>query len=125
VIIKTADLLLEHFLAWQSKTGERKTLKEFAELVGMSDKQLNHFFTGRREPGEKIATLFANVFNDHRFYDAVEISRPDPNLRFIERHWGEIPVEIQEQIVKVLSPYVKDQVPVDGDSVTANKTAVE
>jgi transcriptional regulator with XRE-family HTH domain len=120
VSITTAGLLLEHFLAWQKETGERQTLKEFAEYIGMSDKQLNHFFTGRREPGEKTAILFATKFSDHRFYDAVSIPRPDPNLKFIQRHWGDIPNDVQKQITKMLTAYTNEPLPHNGENETTN-----
>jgi hypothetical protein len=114
--VNTKELLLEHFLNWQKDSGERKTLVEFASYIGMSDKQLNHYFTGRRVPGEKIVKLFAEKLQDQRFYDAAEIARPDPKLKYVQRNWGKAPIETQQKIAQLLAPYTTDPIPNDREN---------
>jgi len=79
-IVTTArDLLLKHYLDWQRAEGERKTFIQFAKYVGISNKQLEHVFNGRRDISETIARRLAVALNDYRFYDIAGLDRPPPN----------------------------------------------
>lgn len=114
---ETSKLLLTHFLRWQEVKGSRKTLKEFADLIGISDKQLNHYFTGRREPGERMAALFAEKLDDLRFYDAIGLARPDVDLQFVNRHWAGISRETQAEIIRMVK--AQEQPLPDGKKIPA------
>jgi transcriptional regulator with XRE-family HTH domain len=107
------DLLLEKLLEYQQQSGERKTLKQFAEYIGMGQVYLNQIMNGRRSAGEKTIAHLANFFKDMRFYDAVELPRPDPNLNYITRHWGETPKEIQQKIAEEIARFTTEEAPND------------
>jgi|WetSurMetagenome_2_1015567.scaffolds.fasta_scaffold06052_5 hypothetical protein len=109
----TSKLLLEHFLAWQREQGERRTLKEFADYIGISDKSLNHVFTGTREPTERQTQLFAVVFDDPRFYKVTNRKPEDPKLIYINRHWKNTPTDIQKKIAEEIQKYTTEKAPTD------------
>lgn len=97
--------LLEHFLAWQNRVGERKTLKEFAEYIGISDKLLNHYMTGRRMPGEDTATLIYQALGDERIFDITGFERPDMRLAFIRKNWENFSDQEKDKVMEMLSKY--------------------
>lgn len=99
------DLLLEHFLAWQTREKEKKTLKQFAEYVGMSPQQLNHYWTGKRVPTIEISDLFYGVFGDERFYLLAGYDVPDHRLKFLNSHWNEFDEKDKNQITELFSKY--------------------
>jgi hypothetical protein len=53
VTIELHDLLFDKFLKWQEESGGRKTLKQFAEYIGMGQVYLNQIMNRRRSAGEK------------------------------------------------------------------------
>jgi transcriptional regulator with XRE-family HTH domain len=99
------DLLLEHFLAWQTREREKKTLKQFAEFVGMSPQQLNHYWTGKRAPTSEISDLFYGVFGDERFYTLAGYEVPDHRLQFLNKHWSEFDENDKTKIIELFNHY--------------------
>lgn len=97
--------LLEHFLGWQKRLGERKTLKEFAEYLGISDKLLNHYMTGRRTPGEETTSLIYQALGDERIFDITGFDRPDMRLAFIRKNWEGFSDEEKDKVMEMLSKY--------------------
>jgi transcriptional regulator with XRE-family HTH domain len=102
-----SELLFKKYMDWQRQVGERKTLKEFAEYIGIGQVYLNRIMNGRRSAGEKTIMHLAEFFHDMKFYDAVDLPRPDPALTFIIRHWGDLPVDIQTKISEEIKHYGK------------------
>jgi hypothetical protein len=121
----TSKRLLKKYLEWQESEGEKKTVQQFSEYVNVGYKLFAQVFNGSREPSKHLTIHLANFFDDQGFYDDVETPRHDPNLQFVERHWGKIPLDVQIQITRLLTPYTKDQVPSDEGVEVANKRAVE
>ena len=114
--ISVKELLFEKFLEWQKSEGEIKTQKEFADHIGISEASLNHIMSGRRPPSRKNIEYLAVFFADLRFYDCAGISRPDPRLQYINRHWGELKNDEQDRISEEFDKYTteklhKDQAP--------------
>lgn len=112
-ITSTAALLLEHFLKWQTDLGVRKTLKEFASHIGISDKSLNLVFSGRREATEKQSQLFATVLRDKRFYEVTGRTSGDQLLIYITRHWEKIDDDKKKQIAEEVARYTTEPIPKD------------
>jgi len=111
--IELSALLFEKFMEYQQTAGGRKSLKQFAEYIGMGQVYLNQIMNKRRSAGEKTAKHLAQFFNDQRFYDAVGLPRPDPLLHYITRNWGSTPVEIQKKIAEQIEPYTTEKAPHD------------
>jgi hypothetical protein len=120
VATKTSALLLEHFLKWQSLLGERKTLKEFADYIGISDKSFNLVFTGRREPTEKQTQLFATTLRDNKFYEITGRIPADHLLIYVNRHWDEIDLETKKRIAEEVAQYTAEPLPEDDGAHTTN-----
>ncbi len=108
---ETSKLLLEYFFTWQKTYGERKTVKEFAEFIGLSDKVLNHVFTGNREPTLEQSQLFAVVFNDRRFLEVTDRPPGDIDLIYIQRHWSKLDQSIKDKIAGEVSRYTTEPLP--------------
>jgi transcriptional regulator with XRE-family HTH domain len=104
-------LLLEKYLARQQELGERISLKAFADWIGIDDKYLNHIMNGRRNLSPRMAELFAEFFNDPRFYDLAGMDRPNPGLQYVSRHWEKVPEDIQRKIAEEISKYTTEPNP--------------
>jgi transcriptional regulator with XRE-family HTH domain len=114
VAIKLSELLFEKLLVYQQTTGSRKTLKQFAEYIGIGQVSLNRLMNERRSAGEKTVALLAEFFKDDRFYDAVGLPRPDPELKYITRHWGETPDEVRHKTAEEFGRYTTEPPPENG-----------
>lgn len=107
------DLLLEKYLEWQKEIGERKNEKQFAEHIGIGEKYLNLLWNGRRSPNQKIIEKLTEFFNDPRFYDAVNLPRPDAHLSYVTRYWDKTPKEVRKKIAEEISKYTTEKPPDD------------
>lgn len=101
----TKDLLLHYFLEWQIREKEKKTLKEFSMLIGMSPQMLNHYWTGKRIPTLEIADMFYSVFGDDRFFTVCGYEIPDHRLKFLNNHWGDFSEIDKDKIMELFSKY--------------------
>jgi len=100
-----SELLFKKYMEWQQQLGERRTLKQFSEHIGIGQVYLNQIMNGRRSAGEKTIMHLAEFFRDMNFYDAVNLPRPDPALTFIIRHWKDLPTDVQEKIEREIKHY--------------------
>jgi plasmid maintenance system antidote protein VapI len=81
------DLLLHHYLDWQKAEGRVKTLKEFAAFCGINESYLNLVMNGKRPFTQRMALKLAQVLGDPRFYDALDLPRPDLDLQALAQLW--------------------------------------
>lgn len=109
------ELLLEHYLAWQTKLREGKSWKDFSEYIGIDHVYLNKIYNGRRKPGLKTIQLFVDVLGDERFFDVVGLDRPDKYLAFTRRNWPSVPEELKKRIAEEIAPYTKEKPPDEPD----------
>jgi hypothetical protein len=107
--LSAADLLLEKFLDYQRESGERKSAKEFALYVGIHESMLNELMSGKRVMGRRVATRLADMFNDPRFYDAVDMPRKDPRLDTIIKAWGALPEKLQNRFSEEAAKYLTSE----------------
>jgi hypothetical protein len=118
--VKTVkELLTEHFLKWQSDSGEVKRQTEFAAFIGESEKYLSLVMSGTRAPSKRQVEHFADFFKDPRFYDAVGLERPDPLLAYTRRNWGSVPDELKQRIADEIAQYTSEPLPNGGETETA------
>jgi hypothetical protein len=107
---ETSQLLLEHYLNWQKSEGSSKNIKEFCKTIpGIEYQNFIHYFNGNRQPGKKIATLFAQHFDDARFYQAARV--PDPLLDEIIENWSKVPHATRQRISEEVASYSTEQLP--------------
>lgn len=104
------ELLIEHFLAWQDKSGEIKKQGEFAAYIGEDEKYLSMILNGRK-PSKRQVVQFAEFFNDSRFYDAAGLDRPERYLMYTRRNWPHIPDELKKRIAEEIAPFTTEPVP--------------
>jgi hypothetical protein len=111
--ITVRQLLHEHWTAWEQSlgTGVRKTQEEFADYVGVGKVTFNHVINERRPASKKLIVHFAKFFDDQRFYDAADMTRDDPKLKYIQRNWGKAPPEIRKKVADMFAPYTSDPMP--------------
>jgi transcriptional regulator with XRE-family HTH domain len=105
VPVTTSSLLFEKFIEYQQKVGGRKSLKEFAAYIGIGPVHLNRLMNERRSPGEKTVAKLSEFFQDYRFYDAVGLPRPDPDLQNIIKDWQNLPDDAKQSIREIMAEY--------------------
>jgi len=78
-----------------STMGQRKTLEDFADYLGISRPLLSFWINGKRVPNEenieKISLRFGN-----EIYDVLDLPRPNPYLQKLNRIWEFIPEEAEK-----------------------------
>lgn len=104
--MQTFRQFLEHkFLAWQQQVGGRKTVKQFAEYLGVGQTTVSSWWNNNRKPeGENLLKL-ANRFG-LEVYDVLGLPRPDESLHYIQRHWEDLPAEQQRALREQAEKYI-------------------
>jgi len=92
-----ADFLNRKFFEWQARDG-RKTVEEFANLIGASQPIVSMWMNGSRLPGAKYRKQIIEVFGD----EAAELLGEDPRLFFINQNWESASEDLQRSIHKQL-----------------------
>jgi transcriptional regulator with XRE-family HTH domain len=98
-------ILLKHFLAWQEREHERKTLRQFADLIGISPQQLNHFWNGKRKFTPEVSEKLYTLFGDEEFYKVAGLPIPDHRKRFIDSNWEKFTEEQKNKAMEILAEY--------------------
>lgn len=76
------------FLEWQRQQGGRKTVKEFAEYLGVSQSTVSTWWNNNRKPeGENLIKLAVKLGLE--VYDVLGKPRPDEHLYQILSGWDE------------------------------------
>ena len=99
--MKFNQWLEQQYLAWEMQSGQRKTLLQFAEYLGISNSLLSHYLSGTRKPSDPILDRIVEKLGDEA-YDVLEKPRPDPLLRRIIQNWGQMTEEQKDQITDIL-----------------------
>lgn len=89
----------------QIKYGRKLSLDDFAEMLGCSPSTLSHWMNGRRKPGPEYIKKLEELFG-LEVYDALEINRPDPLLRYIENNWQRLQPDQQKAIHEEVEKYL-------------------
>ena len=117
--ITVHELLFEKYMDYQKASGQRKTLKEFSEHIGIGQVHLNRLMNERRKAGEKTVVHLAEFFSDPRFYDAAELDRPEPLLSYTRRNWPNVPEEVKRKIAKEVADYTTEPLPKEDGTAAA------
>jgi hypothetical protein len=101
------DLLFDHFTAWQQKSREVKTVKDFSNYVGVDYKILDHLFNGRRGLSPIVAEKLARKLDDLRFYDLAKVTRPDPTTWYITQSLAMLDEEGKREVANEIAKYIE------------------
>lgn len=99
------DWIFRKHLELQSLEGRKIQLDELAEMIGCSLSTLSHWMNGRRSPGPEYIKRLEELFGPE-VYDALEVKRPDPVLRYIETNWERLDIEQQRAIHDEVARYL-------------------
>lgn len=102
---KFSEWITQKFLQWQNTEGKRKTLEEFAAYIGTSRPLLNMWMNGTKpRPGIENIKNFAEIFGDE-IYDVLEMPRPNPYKKNIDRVWDFLPEDFQKRLSEEVAEY--------------------
>jgi transcriptional regulator with XRE-family HTH domain len=74
------------FLEWQQKEGGRKTVKEFAAYIGVSQSTISMWWNeGRKPEGDNLRKLGEKLGIE--VYDILNLPRPDSDLLYLQSVW--------------------------------------
>jgi hypothetical protein len=100
------QLITENFLRWQTREGEIKTLRQFAEdLLGIHEVTLNRIYNGHRPASKNMLIVLAEKTGDPRFYDYGNIPRPDPDLERLKKIWEYLPEKDRRSLAEQAERY--------------------
>jgi len=86
IAMTTFDKLLTiKFIEWQQKQGERKTVREFAQWLGVAQSTVSMWWNNRSTPQGNFVRLLADKLGPE-VYDALDLPRPDPDLTYLQAH---------------------------------------
>ena len=105
---EVSEWLNHHFIEWITSTGERHTVTEYAEYLGVSRSLLSRYLSGKILPSESNVYRIADVLGNE-IYDIMEIPKPDPLLRYINRQWDYLTPEEQKQIMELLDSFTAQE----------------
>lgn len=98
------EYLTKRYLAWQADEGERKTLEDYANYLGVNRSLLSYWMNGSRVPSdENVKKLALKLGND--IYDILKIDRPNPYLQTLNRVWEHLPESIQKRLAEEAEIY--------------------
>lgn len=93
------------YLEWQRTQGGRKTVKEFAAYIGVSQSTISSWWNEDRKPeGENLRRLAEKLGIE--VYDVLGIPRPDSNLLYIQSIWQELEPEKRTALREQAERYV-------------------
>jgi hypothetical protein len=104
-----SEWITEKFLDWQKSAGERKTLVEFADWIGVSQPSLSDWMSGKYKPkgSKNIDRLYIKLGPE--IFDVLEMERPPYALQFVDDYIqniakaiAELPAEYRASARKVI-----------------------
>lgn len=104
-----SEWITEKFLDWQKSAGERKTLIEFADWIGVSQPSLSDWMSGKYKPkgSKNIHRLYIKLGPE--IFDVLEMERPPYALQFVDDYIqniakaiAELPAEYRASARKVI-----------------------
>ncbi len=104
------EYLERKYLNWQNRLGKRKTIDEFARLLGVSRPSITMWMNGSRKPGLENIRLLSAIFG-LEIYDILGYPRPNPLYAYAERNWKYIPIKEQKKIAEIVSKFTAEPIP--------------
>jgi transcriptional regulator with XRE-family HTH domain len=99
--------LLKKFLQWQVDTGERNTLEQFSEYLGIGRSTLSKWMNGSSRPGPELIDQISDKLGPE-VYDIVGVPRPDPDLIYIIKRWPALTEEQRRAVKDQAARYASD-----------------
>lgn len=102
--------LRNKYLEWQLSEGDRRTVVEFAEYLGVPQPSLSEWMGGKYAPrGRSVAKLGGKL--GFEIYDILDVPRPAPielnrHLDKMLRAAAQLPIEVQARVSKALQRVV-------------------
>jgi transcriptional regulator with XRE-family HTH domain len=98
------DWFMKQFLDWQTREGEKRTVKAFAEYLDVSRGTLNNWMLGGREPKGYNVNNLANKLSPE-IYDILGLARPneDPELQKLHAKWSNLRPETRDKIMRIIA----------------------
>lgn len=106
--------LTKKFLEWQTQSGEKKTVTEFADFLGVSRDTLNKWFNGQRRPrGTNVDVLAAKLGPE--IYDILGLRRPGeidttglaPDVAALAQRINRLPPDVRESFIRLVNDLAK------------------
>lgn len=103
-----AQFLEMKYLEWQKQEGGRKTVKEFAAYIGVSQSTISNWWNDDRKPeGENLQKLAAKLGIE--VYDILGVPRPDSDLLYLQSIWKELEPEKRRTLREQAEKYNKNK----------------
>lgn len=74
---------------WEAPAGTRKSVRLWAEALGLNRDALSHWMHGIRRPDRASASLLASALGPE-VYELLDMPRADPLLETIIQHWSDL-----------------------------------
>lgn len=91
----------------EKELGRRVTNKEFGEWLNVSASTISQWVNGKYPPSLDIVPHIAEKLGPG-VYDVLNLSRPDPELRYINNRWDNLPDDARRQIHEIVERYDHD-----------------
>ena len=113
-----AKWLDNKYLEWQTQGGERKTILEFADYLGVNRSLLSYWMNGSREPSEDNL-IKVSLKLGFEIFDILDKPRPNPLYLYVARNWEKTPLKVQRELTKLIAKYSSEPIP---DETAENST---
>lgn len=117
-----ADWLKQKYLEWQLSLGDRRSISQFAEYIGVPQPSLSEWMGNKYLPrGTSVAKIAEKL--GYEVYDVLGISRPlpkdlNPNMVELIKAVGQLPEGVQTRVLAA----VQETIPiVAGENITNNE----
>jgi hypothetical protein len=94
------DFLFQKFLEWQKKSGQRRSIKDWARELGVPQTSLSNWMNGPYLPkGASLGKLAAHLGPE--IYDVLNMTRPaspDPKLQAMINGWRSLSEEDKQTL---------------------------
>jgi Helix-turn-helix. len=89
-----SEFLTRKFIEWQHKTGQRKTVEDFASYIGVERSLLSKWLNGRQTPGPESKRLIIERYG----IEAIEAFDEDPDLYAVKEIWDYLSPETRRKL---------------------------
>lgn len=105
---KWSQFVLRKIQEIEREKGRRISLEEASKIFGVSRPTLSQWISGKvAEPSQlRIDDLAATMGME--VYDILGYVRPDPELRYINNRWDNLPDDARRQIHEIVERYDHD-----------------
>jgi len=117
-----AEWLKHKYLQWQLSIGDRRSISQFAEYLGVPQPSLSEWMGNKYLPrGTSVAKIAEKL--GYEVYDVLGISRPlpkdlNPNMVDLIKAVGQLPEGVQKRVLAA----VQETIPiVEGENITSNE----